>query len=67
MITVDYVYVGAARDEDRSGHSLPEWHGCRIISHGEIFLMNADAPGSLDGRYFGTLPVSSIVGRAVPL
>ena len=34
---------------------------------GEIFLMNPTVPDSLDGRYFGPLPVTSIVARAVPL
>ncbi|MNY66109.1 Peptidase S26 [compost metagenome] len=29
--------------------------------------MNWDAPDSLDGRYFGPLPVTSIVARALPL
>jgi hypothetical protein len=29
--------------------------------------MNWDAPDSLDGRYFGPLPASSIVARALPL
>jgi type IV secretory pathway protease TraF len=29
--------------------------------------MNWDEPSSLDGRYFGTLAASSIIGRAEPL
>jgi hypothetical protein len=29
--------------------------------------MNRDAPDSLDGRYFGPLPLSTVVGRAVPV
>ncbi len=37
------------------------------LQPGEVFLMNPTAPDSLDGRYFGPLPASSIVGRAVPL
>jgi type IV secretory pathway protease TraF len=28
--------------------------------------MNRDEPASLDGRYSGALPVSSIVGHATP-
>ena len=34
---------------------------------GDVFLMNPGVPDSLDGRYFGPLPASSIIGRAVPL
>jgi type IV secretory pathway protease TraF len=29
--------------------------------------MNWNEPASLDGRYFGPLPRSAIVGRAAPL
>lgn len=58
---------GAAREHDRLGRPLPAWQGCRALADGEIFLMNWDAPDSLDGRYFGPLPASSIVARALPL
>jgi conjugative transfer signal peptidase TraF len=58
---------GAAREHDRLGRPLPAWQGCRALAEGEIFLMNWDAPDSLDGRYFGPLPASSIAARALPL
>jgi type IV secretory pathway protease TraF len=29
--------------------------------------MNPEARDSLDGRYFGPLPTSSVIGRATPL
>jgi conjugative transfer signal peptidase TraF len=64
-IMVDDVYAGAAHSHDRLGRPLPEWHGCRVLRPGELFLMNADVSDSLDGRYFGALPVSSIMGTAV--
>jgi len=66
-ITVDAVDVGAARDRDHLGRPLPRWSGCTTLCPGEVFLMNPTVPASLDGRYFGSLPVSSIVARAVPL
>jgi type IV secretory pathway protease TraF len=56
----------AARERDSRGRSLPNWQRCRVLSEGEVFLMNLDAPASLDGRYFGVLPASSIIGRAAP-
>ena len=65
-ITVDNLKIGAARERDSSGRLLPDWQGCRVLGDGDMFLMNP-LPGSLDGRYFGVLPVSSIVGRAVTL
>ena len=56
-----------ARERDSRGRPLPIWQGCRTLDRGEVFLMNWDTPDSLDGRYFGPLPISAIVGRAVPV
>jgi conjugative transfer signal peptidase TraF len=66
-VTVDGGRLGMARARDRRGRALPSWSGCRAIVAGEVFLMNPEAPDSLDGRYFGPLPASSILGRATPL
>ena len=66
-ITVDHVEMGDALERDRMGRDLPVWQGCRIIGDGELFLMNWDIRDSLDGRYFGPVPASSVIGRALPL
>jgi len=58
---------GQARERDRLGRSLPHWQGCRGVGEGEIFLMNLEAPDSLDGRYFGPLPVTSVTATLAPL
>ena len=52
---------------DHAGRELPVWQGCRRIADGELFLMNWDAPDSVDGRYFGPFPRSSVIGRALPV
>jgi len=65
-VTVDGITAAIARRADRLGRPLPEWRGCRIIRADEIFLLNA-APDSLDGRYFGAMPASGLIGRAHPL
>jgi conjugative transfer signal peptidase TraF len=67
VVTVDGHKVGIARERDHSGRPLPAWRGCRVIGDEQVFLMNPDEPTSLDGRYFGPLPVSTIAGRADPL
>lgn len=67
VITVDAVPLGEARDRDSRGRHLPAWQGCRIIAEDEVFLMNLDVSDSLDGRYFGPLPGSTVIGRATPL
>lgn len=67
LISVDGVAMGTALQRDRIDRPLPDWQGCRIIADGEVFLMNWDVPDSLDGRYFGPIPASAVIGRAVPL
>lgn len=66
-IIVDQSVVGFAHLLDSLGRNLPRWEGCRHLSDGEIFLMNSDAPDSLDGRYFGPLPSTAITARLVPV
>jgi conjugative transfer signal peptidase TraF len=66
-VSVDGIEVGMALDHDRRGRALPVWQGCRVIKQDEVFLMNRHEPASLDGRYFGPIPMSAIVGRAEPL
>ena len=66
-IAVDGIDIGNARERDGRGRPLPSWHGCRVIADGDIFVMNWQSEDSLDGRYFGPLPASAVVGRAVPV
>jgi conjugative transfer signal peptidase TraF len=66
-ITIDGMAVGLALDCDRLGRSLPSWWGCRVVGDHEVFLMNWRSKYSFDGRYFGPLPATTIVGRAEPL
>lgn len=58
---------GKARERDTRGRSLPVWQGCRTLGEGEAFFMNWDTPDSFDSRYFGPLPLATVVGRAVPV
>jgi conjugative transfer signal peptidase TraF len=66
-ISVDSIEMGTALAHDRRGRQLPIWQGCRVIAQGEVFLMNWAERSSLDGRYFGPVPLSAIIGRAEPL
>ena len=66
-ITVDKIEMGTAREHDGSGRLLPIWEGCHVIADGEVFLMNWRSADSFDGRYFGALPTSAIIGTAEPL
>ena len=66
FVTVDGRAVAHALARDRAGRPLPVWLGCRIVRPREIFLINA-APDSLDGRYFGPLPTTGLLGTAHPI
>jgi conjugative transfer signal peptidase TraF len=61
------VSLGRALERDHAGRELPVWQGCRRIADNELFVMNWDVPDSVDSRYFGPLPRSSVIGRALPV
>jgi len=65
-VTIDGRTVAVARASDRHGRPLPVWRGCHVLRNDELFLLNA-APDSLDGRYFGPVPASGLIGRATPI
>lgn len=67
FITVGNILMGSAREKDHNGRPLPSWQGCRVVATDHVFLMNWDEPSSFDGRYFGMLPISAVLGRAEPL
>lgn len=66
-IAVDGIDVGDARERDGRGRPLPSWSGCRVIAEGDVFVMNWQSEDSLDGRYFGPLPASAVIGKVVPV
>lgn len=66
-ITIDARPIGDAHARDSRGRALPVWAGCRTIGPDELFFMNSAVPDSLDGRYFGPLPRTSLLGQAIPL
>lgn len=65
-VTIDGSFAGVARTRDRQGRRLPAWFGCRTLRAGELFAMNVDVPDSFDGRYFGVLRLTDVIGRATP-
>lgn len=66
-IRVDSRFVARARPSDRFGRPLPTWSGCRVLGPDQVFLLTADVPDSLDGRYFGPTERVAIRGRVMPV
>ena len=67
IVTIDGVLVATARAADRARRPLPVWTGCYRLRADMIFLLAPLVPASFDGRYFGPIATSRIVGRAMPL
>lgn len=58
--------VAEARAVDSRGRALPVWRGCKVLGPDEFFLLTPH-PDSLDGRYFGAMQRTDVVGVAIPL
>lgn len=67
QLTIDGQTSVRALGRDRRGRPLPVWAGCYQLGPSEFFALNPTAPDSLDGRYFGPLPTSAVIGIAHPL
>jgi len=65
-VTIDGRRIALAKSADSHGRELPVWRGCHRLRDGELFLLNP-APDSFDGRYFGAIPATGLIGRATPV
>jgi conjugative transfer signal peptidase TraF len=66
-VLIDGAHVATRLRTDSLGRNLPAWHGCRILDGNEVFLLMKDVRTSFDGRYFGVVSASSVIGRLQPL
>lgn len=66
-ILIDGTAAAERLDHDRLGRPLPAWTGCRTLAADEVFLLMEGVPDSFDGRYFGPVRTSAIVGVLRPL
>ncbi|MBB3862746.1 conjugative transfer signal peptidase TraF [Novosphingobium hassiacum] len=64
-VTIHGRSVAVAKFADSHGRPLPVWRGCRVLERDELFLLNASSD-SFDGRYFGPIPATGLIGRAIP-
>ena len=66
-ITINGRQVAERLSANSRGRPLPAWEGCRLLHDGEAFLLMEGVPNSFDGRYFGPVEATAIIGRLVPL
>lgn len=64
--TIEGQHAGPVFDADTTGHPLPQLRGKFIVPEGHV-LPVATNPRSFDGRYTGSIPVSCIKAKVVPL
>lgn len=67
QVTIDAVVVATVLAVDSLGRTLPVWQQCRALREGELFLLSTTHPASFDSRYFGPVPITSMLGVAHPL
>jgi conjugative transfer signal peptidase TraF len=66
-VTINGIAVATAPRADSHGRALPHWSGCRTLGQNEVFLLMPSVPDSFDGRYFGPIETSAVIGKLVPL
>jgi len=65
-IFINKKLIAKALKYDNKNRLLPVWQGCMFLKENQLFaLMNN--PNSFDGRYFGALNTSDIIGIAMPI
>lgn len=66
-ITINGSFAARAQHTDGAGRPLDAWSGCRTLHADELFLLSRNNDASFDSRYFGPVPRSTVLGRAIPL
>ncbi|MCP4181810.1 MAG: S26 family signal peptidase [Hyphomicrobiales bacterium] len=62
-VFINQITVAIAKTRDYSNRKMPIWRDCKRLISGELFLLT-EHPDSFDGRYFGVVKSSSVIGTA---
>jgi conjugative transfer signal peptidase TraF len=66
-ISINEKVIAKRLAHDRQGRLMPTWLGCKTLRDNELLLLAPGVTDSFDGRYFGPLDLSQVVGTVVPL
>jgi conjugative transfer signal peptidase TraF len=67
QVVINGIRRAAIVERDGQGRALPHWRACRHLADGELFALSDRVPNSFDSRYFGPVPVRSVIGVFHPL
>lgn len=59
--------LGPVYSTDRNGLPMPMLRGCRAVQENHFLPIATGLKSSFDGRYFGAVSVSLVIGKARPL
>lgn len=59
---INGVQTARTADRDRDGNALPVWQDCRSLADNELFTFTDHVANSFDGRYYGPIERSHVVG-----
>ncbi len=63
-ISINQRAVAERQARDHLNRVMPWWSGCQTLGADDLFVLNAKAPLSFDGRYFGIVSKRLIRGKA---
>jgi conjugative transfer signal peptidase TraF len=64
---INSTYVGPVYERDSQGKALPYIGGRFIVGRNTFLPISTHINNSFDGRYFGSVPLSSIKGKLRPI
>lgn len=66
-IYVNGRYLGAVYNADQDGKALPQKRGAFVVKEGSFLPVATKTDKSIDGRYFGDVPIAAVWGKAIPI
>jgi conjugative transfer signal peptidase TraF len=68
LLQINGIPAVRALPADKAGRPLPSpWKTCQQLQSDEVLLLSDRTPDSFDGRYFGRVLKTDILGKAIPL
>lgn len=67
VLKINSQYTVDIAEHDSNGVRLPSFSGCQVVIPGTFVPISQYSQRSFDGRYFGAIETSRILGAAIPI